>query len=1462
MAVDSQTLNTVFKSEVKDLLDDFGKILSSLGKIKEAVKSVNDSAKSITGSLSSFGKSSQPVDKASKSVSEFDKIVNKVSESTKKLGKTVDSISSSVEKYEKRIKNVIKPTGLFAKIIANLNEKIKQVALYGIAASAVYALISAFRSGVKEIIAFSQSLANLRAISGATNESMMTISSTIKDVARDTKFSTSEISDGMVLLVQSGLDAEEAISSIRATSELATGTLSNMNVTTDLLTTTMRSFNLRATESGRIADVMANAINKSKLTIDKLRTAFSYVGVAAKQSGVSLEQVASTMAILANNGFKASTIGTGLRRVLTGMVSPSTKMATALESQGVALGDLNPKLVGWEKSLGALSRTLWDSEKNAVNMGKAFEFFGLRGQAAAAALVDSYVKGSGNWEKMLGNIRKVGTASEMAGIQATGLGVKFKNLSDRFKLIFVSLGEAGVEKIIGTVVDILRESLSILESLVSVFGPLVLKIAEFVVVMKLIHSIQSDELFKNMTKQITIYTQEVLNATKAQGAMAASSNFLVSGINKIGTAIKLFAKNNPFIVAAAAGLALVETLKWLAGSYERVAKEAMKMSAEYDRQADILSSYKDILGEAASDYDTFSTALKRFSNENSELAKELGKVAGVKNIVNADPNDIDKLSASFQKLIDKKISESLENDKSALENLSRKFEYASTRISYWNNLLEAGKISSSDFRSRTEELRSTMSDFENTSNDVVSALAGQITAQKKTRKEAFNFIDSMNVTKKVAGEMKTSLVKSVNEIANSAKIKFKETESAIRSLPISYEEFYENMDALRKVDFITFKNKLAGEITSFRKHAISMGIEESDMQAGMAALRAKGHADYRSKLEKETGIVKDANVAKLNHIVEFAEQARNQYELEEIDYKTLQNRLVGYSDAANEAIAAGAKTTTNMRIILDKNLSNDIVMEHSKRMKIIEGNDALSANRRKTMIGQLEIEISRMKIEEIKKTTDKTISEYEKSAEREISASKDSNDKIEKINLNLLKKKEDYYKKAREALEKELDKSVAKERSISEEIKSINQSISEEKMSSDEYASKLKMSLLSEEEQYSKRVVEINKLISDAAATSQDDGRKAIELYKEAKEKTRELQDEIQKDDTSIVTKEQGIKQKLDLLEQADRGMANAAQNLKDELGSQAEQTKSNTDTIKSQLVEVGNEMNNISKERKISISLKIENLEKIKEDMAGLTEEINESMTVDIGIEDADDKLSKIGNKADELNKIIEFQNEYGLDTSESERMLQKMISLADKLNEKLQKNKQLASNSSGGGGGGGGGDEVLMASGGSVPGTGTGDIVPALLTPNEFVEPVPAVKKYTGAFMEAIRRLVIPAENIRAVMAAGRRKLTDAGATVRSGLVQRFKAGGPVMQIPNLNIRPVTTVSNPFRVDVNQIQRFAAGGHVQPAAGQPANMKNMGVFDFKLGDTLIQNMMAPTDQVEILKEAWMREKKMRSNV
>ncbi len=373
---------------------------------------------------------------------------------TEKWHQSLNKAAGSASKFSNSLKGGVGHIDKYNKSMYSMHHMVKRFALWSVATAAVIGLARGIREAVEIITDYDQALHNIQAITEATDTQMRNMSVTIRQIATDTKFSASEIAEGMTLLGQAGLTASESIQVVDDVSMLATGTMTDFADVTDLMTTSLNAFSLEASRAGEVSDIMANAVNESKLTIDKLKTAFNYVGAAGAQLGLSLNEVTGSLMVMADQGVRASTSGTGLRRVLTKLISPNKTLTSAMIDYGFSLGDLDTKTTGYMNVLDNLSTMLWDAKTNTVDMAKAVEFFGVRGAQATAALIKGYKEGDVGIA--IQQTRELGAAAKMAAEQQEGLGLKVKNMQDRIKNVVLALGDAGLTSALKAGIDAMR----------------------------------------------------------------------------------------------------------------------------------------------------------------------------------------------------------------------------------------------------------------------------------------------------------------------------------------------------------------------------------------------------------------------------------------------------------------------------------------------------------------------------------------------------------------------------------------------------------------------------------------------------------------------------------------------------------------------------------------------------------------------------------------------------------------------------------------------------------------------------------------------------------------------------------------------------------------------------------------------------------------------------------------------
>lgn len=500
---------------------------------------------------------------------------------------TAATATQNMSNQLRQVGNAAQDSGLKLRTFA---DKVRTVVQFRLISGALLAVKDAVNAGVSAIVEYDQALKDLQAITGATTLEVAQMGMKILEVASTTKFSAQEIAQGMRVIGQAGFNASDAVETMQAVSDLATGTLSDMSTTVDLVTTAMRVFQIDATESANVADVFANAVNRSKLTIDKLRTAMNYIGPIARDSGVSFKELSASMMTLANSGLRASTIGTGLRRVFAELIDPSKKLRAAARNAGVALSELDPRASSLSEVIANLGLVVNDAQV-------AFDVFGKRGAAAVLALSGTDSK----FREMLTTVDRSGVAAQQAAIQMEGLGVSFKNLKDKLGILAIAFGELGISDAMRILVDVSRTLIDVITVLInSALARFIAKSALFTVaVYGIIKALTALHLFI----KLRIFT------VIAAGIAEASSAALFFGTTMSG----LLAILAPFVLIIGAISAAIY------GLYSVMSDGAIKAS----KNASLLADKYDILEKKIRDYGKTTINMKKGSKELAEANLEL-----------------------------------------------------------------------------------------------------------------------------------------------------------------------------------------------------------------------------------------------------------------------------------------------------------------------------------------------------------------------------------------------------------------------------------------------------------------------------------------------------------------------------------------------------------------------------------------------------------------------------------------------------------------------------------------------------------------------------------------------------------------------------------------------------------------------------------------------------------------------
>lgn len=201
-------------------------------------------------------------------------------------------------------------------------------------------LLDVGQSALQVGMNFDASMSNVYGLMSSLNLTQMQMDA-LRDTAREmgatTKFSASEAADAMGYMALAGWDDAQVIAGIPGVLNLAAAANMDLAKASDIVTDTMTPFGMAAERAGEAADVFAYAQANSNTTVEGLGEAMKYAAPTADAFGMTLQDTAAAMGVLANAGIKGSQGGTTLNAMLRDMKNNAKNGAIAIGKTKVAL---------------------------------------------------------------------------------------------------------------------------------------------------------------------------------------------------------------------------------------------------------------------------------------------------------------------------------------------------------------------------------------------------------------------------------------------------------------------------------------------------------------------------------------------------------------------------------------------------------------------------------------------------------------------------------------------------------------------------------------------------------------------------------------------------------------------------------------------------------------------------------------------------------------------------------------------------------------------------------------------------------------------------------------------------------------------------------------------------------------------------------------------------------------------
>lgn len=238
---------------------------------------------------------------------------------------------------------------------------------------------------------FESQMSRVQAISGATGSEFNKLKEQAIQLGADTAFSSSQAAEGMENLAAAGFTTSEIMDAMPGLLDLAAASGEDLASSSDIAASTLRGFGLEAADAAHVADVLAANANKTNSSVADTGEAMKYVAPLARAAGLSMEETAAAIGIMANAGIQGSQAGTTLRGAISRLSKPTKQMSECMANLGISFYDSEGNM----KSLAEQTRMMEEATAGMTDEQRNNVLVTLYGQEALSGMLALMNEGDG-----------------------------------------------------------------------------------------------------------------------------------------------------------------------------------------------------------------------------------------------------------------------------------------------------------------------------------------------------------------------------------------------------------------------------------------------------------------------------------------------------------------------------------------------------------------------------------------------------------------------------------------------------------------------------------------------------------------------------------------------------------------------------------------------------------------------------------------------------------------------------------------------------------------------------------------------------------------------------------------------------------------------------------------------------------------------------------------------------------
>ena len=293
--------------------------------------------------------------KANSAVAENARYMDEAAASADKCAKSIDAYGKAVKEPEKINTESLLKGAVIEKAVDIATNGLGQIA--GAAKEAV--------TEIKKVgSSFETAMSGVEGVSGATKQEVSQLSDKAKEIGANTKLSAEQAAGAMMNLSVAGWQVQETLDGVDGVVYLARAANMDLAESAQIAADNIATFNLQASDTTHIADMLAYAQAHSNTTASQLGQAYKNSAANMNAAGQTIETTTAILEALANNGLRSAESGTALAAVMRDMTSK-------MEDGAIAIGDTSVKVMDSKGNFRDMLDILKDVEKATSSMGDA-----------------------------------------------------------------------------------------------------------------------------------------------------------------------------------------------------------------------------------------------------------------------------------------------------------------------------------------------------------------------------------------------------------------------------------------------------------------------------------------------------------------------------------------------------------------------------------------------------------------------------------------------------------------------------------------------------------------------------------------------------------------------------------------------------------------------------------------------------------------------------------------------------------------------------------------------------------------------------------------------------------------------------------------------------------------------------------------------------------------------------------